>query len=63
MAIDTRERRASVIGLGMPVVLPVPDGEINKGDRYQLLGLYRGHVDRPAWNPVPTIFTLSKLNV
>ena len=43
MAIDSPEKRASLIswsrpGLPMP---PLPDGEVNTNDRYQLVWLYR----------------------
>lgn len=42
MAVDTRNRRMSLIGLGSPIpsVLPNPDGTIGAADRIQLLWLY-----------------------
>lgn len=42
MAIDTRNDRMSLIGLGLPapMVLPNPNGGITKQDRYMLLRLY-----------------------
>ncbi len=44
MAIDTRERRASLIGLGLPglAVAPLPDGAVSEADRAQLGWLYAG---------------------
>jgi len=62
MAIDTRNRRASVIGLDLLAlrVLPSPDGTIDAGDRAQLAGKYRGTFEaaaggagpfRPLWRP------------
>ena len=44
MAVDTRDKRMSMIGLGSPVpsVLPNPDGAIGAADRAQLLWLYSG---------------------
>ena len=38
MAVDTRNKRASVLG----DVLPAPNSGVNAGDRAQVLGLYRG---------------------
>ena len=37
MALDTRDKRFSMMGNEHPV----PDGSVDKGDRYQRLGLYR----------------------
>lgn len=44
MAIDTRAKRASVMGMGspIPVMLPFPDGTIDQGDRQHFLELYSG---------------------
>ena len=45
MAIDTRDRRASVLGLalGLALVLPNPDGlALDQGDRQQTAFCYRG---------------------
>lgn len=44
MAIDTKGKRMSVIGLNLPVpsLLPEPDGEIASADRQHLLWLYSG---------------------
>ena len=44
MAVDTRNKRMSMIGLGIPVpsVLPDPDGTISSSDRAQFLWLYSG---------------------
>ena len=44
MAVDTRDRRASLIGIGLPAprLLPVPSGSLDSiGDRLQLSMLYR----------------------
>ena len=43
MAIDTENKRRSVLG-----VLPVPDGVIDGCDRRQVLRLYRGFVRLPG---------------
>lgn len=42
MSVDTREKRSSLIGYGLPfrLTLPVADGSIDSGDRRHLLGLY-----------------------
>jgi hypothetical protein len=42
--IDTRDKRASVLGLSGPFVrvAPVPDGSIDAADRRHVAGLYRG---------------------
>jgi len=44
MAVDTRDKRASCIGLGLPVpsVLPQPDGDIDAPDRLQVAFCYAG---------------------
>ena len=44
MAVDTRNKRMSLIGLDSPVptVLPHPDGDIGTQDRAMLLWLYHG---------------------
>ncbi|MCG8694678.1 MAG: hypothetical protein MI806_26015 [Minwuiales bacterium] len=44
MAVDTRDKRASIIGMQMPwaPVPPLPDGAIGAADRLQLAGLYAG---------------------
>ena len=46
MAVDTREKRFSLIGYGLPfrLTLPVADGSFDVGDRLHLLGLYAGIV-------------------
>lgn len=52
MAIDTRDKRASVIGLDLPSgrVLPLP-GTLDSGDRLHLALLYRGIA---ASSPTPS---------
>lgn len=55
MAIDTRNRRMALIGLGSPVprVLPHPDGAFNTAnDRYMLVFLYPIFGDAPI-PPIP----------
>ena len=45
MALDTRDKRASAIHVGMPWrgLLPLPDGAaLDQGDRQQVAFMYRG---------------------
>lgn len=43
MAIDTRDKRSSAIGVGLPWrVYPNPDSSLDQGDRQQTAFLYRG---------------------
>lgn len=44
MAIDTRDKRLSMIGFGQVYIttLPTPDGSLPKADRPMLLHLYQG---------------------
>jgi hypothetical protein len=44
MAVNTRDRRMSMIGIGQPVpsVLPNPDGTIGTQDRAMFIWLYHG---------------------
>ena len=44
MAIDSKAKRFSMMGLGSPSsrTLPPPDGSINAADRAHFLGLYSG---------------------
>lgn len=44
MAIDSRDKRASVIGHGLAslTVWPNPDGTLNAADRLHMAWLYRG---------------------
>ena len=56
MAVDTRDRRMSMLGLAQPVpsMLPNPDGTIGTQDRAMLLWLYHGiTLDTPAAFVVP----------
>ena len=41
---DTREKRTSCIGYGLPfrISLPYADGSLDQGDRQHLVGLYSG---------------------
>jgi hypothetical protein len=52
MAADSRNKRASLIGLGTPWsrVLPNPDGTLDASDRLHLLYLYAGiAADEPVF--------------
>lgn len=44
MAIDTTEKKLSLLNFGLPFwrTLPEGDGSIGQGDRQHLLGLYAG---------------------
>lgn len=44
MAIDTRDKRASVVSFSRPsgLVMPNPDGGLDQGDRQQTAFTYRG---------------------
>lgn len=48
MAIDTAKKRASALGVGQVGTVPLPDGQIDAGDRAQLAGAYRGFADAGA---------------
>lgn len=55
MAIDTRDKRASVfaVGLGLLLVGPTPDGAIDSAaDRLHVAGLYRGPLAAGASEPI-----------
>lgn len=56
MAVDTANKRFSLIGFGSPVprMLPIPDGAFNAADRAMLLYLYHG-LALGAVVPPPTI--------
>ncbi len=59
MAIDTENKRRSIVGLGgIGVMLPVPDTVIDQGDRQQIAGYYRGIL---ALNPIVIPKLLFKL--
>jgi hypothetical protein len=57
MAVDTRNKRFSIVGLDLPYIEIVhnPDGTIGSDDRAQALGLYSGLV--PAESAVWTVVT------
>jgi len=67
MAVDTRDKRFSMLGFGqphgLPYVLPHPDGTVDAADRPQLLRLYHGsgisivggHPVRTRWGGVPYV--------
>lgn len=65
MAVDTRNKRMSMIGLASPVprVLPNPDGAFTAPDRQQLLYEYSGiaNVTPPVGSG--TVNNLPRLNV
>lgn len=44
MALDTKDKRGSSIGVARPwsLILPTPDGAVNQGDRQQTAWSYRG---------------------
>ena len=44
MALDTRDKRSSAIGLTLPWrgMLPLPDATFNQADRQHIVWLYRG---------------------
>jgi hypothetical protein len=43
VAVDTRNKRASIIGYALPMgVFPNPDGTIDQADRQQIAFLYPG---------------------
>jgi len=42
MAIDSADKRASVLNDGFCVILPIPDGTIDTADRQHLGWVYRG---------------------
>jgi len=44
MAIDTRDKRGSIIGIGLVVLLPLANGTIDQGDRQQTAHTYVGIV-------------------
>jgi len=54
MAIDTRDKRASVFARFGFWIPPIPDGTIDKNDRRHLLGFYRGYeAGEPEAAPIP----------
>jgi hypothetical protein len=62
MAIDTRDKRASILGLGLAtlLVLPTPGGAIDSGDRQQTTDCYRGVA---AAEPITVILQPSQCDV
>lgn len=51
MAIDSRDKRFSMLGGHRKRIMPNPDGDFaNVGDRQHLLGFYRGiQFSEPVW--------------
>lgn len=59
MAVDTAQKRSSVIGLGTPIGVPGwPGGGVDVADRAQSAGEYAGFTYPPPPPPVPD-FTLT----
>lgn len=60
MAVDTRDKRFSLIGFGSPTprVLPIADGTFSAADRAMLLYLYHGLTLGAVAVPVTVAFTL-----
>jgi hypothetical protein len=56
MAVDTRNKRASVLGLTLAalVVLPAPNGSVSAPDRLQVSANYAGIA---ADSPIPSVVT------
>lgn len=52
MALDSRNKRGSSIGIGLILLLPLADGAIDQGDRQQTAHTYRGIL---AGAPVATV--------
>jgi hypothetical protein len=50
MAVDTRQKRASAIGLGLAalLVLPAPNGTIDLADQQQAASVYAGILAAPS---------------
>jgi len=50
LAVDTRDKRASAIHIGLPWrgLLPLPDGTVDQGDRVQAGLFYRALIAEPA---------------
>ncbi len=60
MALDTAEKRISMLNFGLPwwTTLPVPDGSFDVGDRIHFLHLYSGiEPDSPVVVTPTYIFT------
>lgn len=53
--MDTADKRASAVHIGLPFrgMLPVPDGSIGAGDRAQAGLMYRGIIDEGGTPPEP----------
>lgn len=63
MAIDTRDRRASCVGLALAfrIVLPVADGGLDAGDRQHTAYTYRGiAAGVPEREAFATIFLMAR---
>lgn len=63
MAVDTKEKRLSMLNVGLPwwTTLPEADGAIDADDRLHLLGLYSGiaavMVTGPFYPVVAQVYT------
>lgn len=60
MAADTRDKRASLLGLGLAslLVLPLPAGSLDLGDRQHLAYLYRGVSTASSHEAVAAVVTV-----
>jgi hypothetical protein len=60
MAIDTRDKRLSVVGYGPPFggPLPTPDGLVALEERRTLVGLYRGTGASSDWALRASMFNI-----
>ena len=57
MAIDSRDKRSSAIGWGLPFrPLPQPDGDVDEGDRMHLAFSYASAADGST--PAPTTVSI-----
>lgn len=59
MAIDTRDKRLSVVGYGLGLrPLPTPDGTTSAPERQSLAFAYAGTISHIAWADRATMFSL-----
>jgi len=59
MAIDSANKRFSIMNMRSPIIRPIfiPDGTVNDGDKYHMLNLYYGIAldPPPAVSPVKQV--------
>lgn len=60
MAIDTRDKRLSVLGYGLPCgsPLPTPDALVELGERRTLVDFYRGTIVSVDWTNRASILSV-----